>query len=213
MHSSYLTHLHTSLTTKTSPLTPILGNPKFFPGLSSSQFQTLRRSNCVLASQFVQQNKWPSISELMDPVGPFKLLFWNAARIHHFLQTFPNPQSYTRPLTTFEECCKDTEPLPQTLYKMYSLLNTPPQPPRLPCIMKWETDLQRTFTTVQKQNMISFSLKSSICTKVQETNYKILTRWYLTPSRLHIIFPDTSKYCWRCHQEERTLLHVFCVLC
>lgn len=128
--------LHTSLTTKTSPLTPILGNPKFFPGLSSSQFQTLRRSNCVLASQFVQQNKWPSISELMDPVGPFKLLFWNAARIHHFLQTFPNPQSYTRPLTTFEECCKDTEPLLQTLSKMYSLLNTPPQPPRLPCIMK-----------------------------------------------------------------------------
>lgn len=57
--------------------------------------------------------------------------------------------------------------------------------------------------------MISLSLKSSICTNVQETNYKILTRWYLTPSQLHIIFPDTSKYCWRCHQEEGTLLHMF----
>lgn len=55
--------LLTSLTTKTSPLTPILGNPKFPPGISSVQFQTLRSSNCTIASHFVKQDKWPSISE------------------------------------------------------------------------------------------------------------------------------------------------------
>lgn len=83
--------LQASLTTKESPLTPILGNPKFPPGINSRQFQTLKDSNYVGASQSVRQDKWPSIPELMDPIGPFKLEFWSAVQIHHFLQTFPNP--------------------------------------------------------------------------------------------------------------------------
>lgn len=132
----------------------------------------------------------------MDSSYPFRLTFWNAAQLHHFLQTIPNPQTYTRSLTTFEEYCSETEPLPQVLSKMYALLNTPPQQPCLPCITKLETDLHRTFSTSQKPNMISFSLKSSLCTKMQETNNKILARWYLTPSHLHIIFLDKPEHCW-----------------
>lgn len=77
--------LQTSLTTTESPLTPILGNPKFPPGIGSGRFQTLRSTGCDRASQFVRQDRWPSIEELMDPAGPFTLIFWNAAQIHHFL--------------------------------------------------------------------------------------------------------------------------------
>lgn len=201
--------LQTSLTTTDSPLTPILGNPKFPPGIGPGPFQTLRDSNCVRAPQFVKHDRWPSIVELMDPTGPFTLTFWNAVQIHHFLQTIANPQSYTRPLTSFEEICSDTEPITQILSRMYTLLNTPMQPPSLSCITKWETDLHCTFTAVQKQNMIVLSLKSSICTKIQETNFKILTRWYLTPSRLHMMFTDSSDQCWRCQREVGTMLHMF----
>lgn len=57
-------------------------------------------------------------------------------------------------------------------------------------ISKWERDLNRTFTSAQIQRIIMFALKSSICTKVQKTNYKLLTRWYLTPHTLHICYPD-----------------------
>lgn len=57
--------------------------------------------------------------------------------------------------------------------------------------------------------MIALSLKSSICTKLQESNYNILTRWYLTPSRLHLMFPNTSNICWRCRKEVGTILHMF----
>lgn len=188
--------LHASLTTSLSPLTPILGHPDFSPGLSPTGFQTFGDSNCISAFRFLMGNRWPAISELMDPAGPFHLMFWSAAQIHHFLHSIPNPQIYTQ-LTSFEEYCSGTDPLPQVLSKTYALLNTPPRQPPLPCIAKSETDLSHTFTETQKQNMIRFSLKSSQCTKIQETNFKILTRWYLTPSRLHAIFPDTPNYCWR----------------
>lgn len=60
-----------------------------------------------------------------------------------------------------------------------------------------------------KQRIINFAIKSSLCTKSQETNFKILTRWYLTPTRLHKCFPNTLDRCWRCREEEGSLLHIF----
>lgn len=152
-------------------------------------------------------DRWPTIAELTDPAGHYRLAFWNAAQVKHFLQTTPDPQAYTRQLTTFEEYCSGTEEtLPQVLSKTYMLLNNPPEQPDLPCISKWEADLQHTFTTTQTQNMICYALKTSLCTKIQETNYKILTRWYLKPSQLHTIFPDTF---WQGCRDRGTILHIF----
>lgn len=48
-----------------------------------------------------------------------------------------------------------------------------------------------------------------MCTKTQESNYKILTRWYYTPQLLHKCFPNTSDRCWRCQEGRGTLLHIF----
>lgn len=84
------------------------------------------------------RDRWPSIPELMDSSYPFRLTFWNAAQLHHFLQTIPNPQTYTRSLTTFEEYCSETEPLPQVLSKMYALLNTPPNNHACHALRNWK---------------------------------------------------------------------------
>lgn len=56
---------------------------------------------------------------------------------------------------------------------------------------------------------LGFTYKSSICTGIQETNFKILTRWYNTPAKLHRVFPSTSDHCWRCQEEQGILLHIF----
>lgn len=149
------------------------------------------------------------MEELTDPGGPYQLAFWNAAQLYYFLQTIPDPQAYTRQLTKFEEHCSGTEPLSHVLSEMYKLLNSPREQPELACVLKWSTDLHHTFTDLQIQNMIELSYKSSICTKIQETNYKIFTRWYMTPSRLHAIFPDASEHCWRCGTDKGTILHIF----
>lgn len=74
-------------------------------------------------------------------MGSFRLQFWCAAQIHHFLHSIPNPQKFNRQLTTFEEYCSGVNPLPRVLSKTYELLNTPPEQPQLPCLIKWEKDL------------------------------------------------------------------------
>lgn len=128
---------------------------------------------------------WPSIPSLMDPFGPFSLNFWRALQLHHFLHPLPVPWEFGCRLTTLEEYCSDEGVLPQVLSKMYNLLITPLEDHRLACIMKWNTGLNHTFTPGHQNNVIRFSHKSSICTRIQETNFKLLTRWYHTPSLLH----------------------------
>lgn len=91
----------------------------------------------------------------------------------------------------------------------YELLITPTEPHVLNCITEWERDLDKTFNTPQRRHILRFTYKSSICTKTQETNFKILTRWYRTPANLKKIFPDTSDQCWRCQGEKGTILHIF----
>lgn len=66
-----------------------------------------------------------------------------------------------------------------------------------------------TFSAVQKQRIINFALKSSLRTKTQETNFILLSRWYLTPSGLHRCFPSASNHCCRRGEEEGSLLHIF----
>lgn len=201
-----------SLTTKESPLMPIIGHPSFPQGLLITEYKNLRALNLESAAKFVVTGRWPSMIELTSDSGSFQIPFWSAAKIHHFLHTIPNPQNFTRQLTAYEEYCSGTGHLPQVLSKAYSLLNSPQEQPGLPGIVKRESELHRTFTSKQKENIIRFSLKASICTKMQETNFKILHRWHLMPSRLHTIFPEMSDLCWRCQKEKGTMLHIFWTL-
>lgn len=43
----------------------------------------------------------------------------------------------------------------------------------------------------------------------QECGFKIITRWYRTPTMLHKYFPLISDRCWRCNREEGSMLHVW----
>lgn len=79
----------------------------------------------------------------------------------------------------------------------------------MPFFRKWEIDLGRTFSEDQKTNMIQSIFKTATCTKLQETNYKIISQWYRTPEILQKCFLNTSSECWRCQREQGTLLHVF----
>lgn len=69
----------------------------------------------------------------------------------------------------------------------------------LPYLHKCETDLGRTSTEDQKRIKRGFTVKSFICTRTQENNFKIFTGWYRTPSGLHKYFTE----------EQRMLLHIF----
>lgn len=209
LRHSHLVSIHTSLTSKNSPLFPILGHPNFELGLHRTAYPTLRISVYDHAAKFIVEGKWPSILELTDQTGTFQLPFWRAVQLHDFLHSLPRPQEFARQQTSFEDLCSGTDLLAHILSQTYTLLNTPKEQPQLPCLTRCERDLNCTFSAAQKQRIISLALKSSTCTKIQETNFKLLSCWYLTPSRLQKCFPSASSRCWRCAEEEGTLIHIF----
>lgn len=110
---------------------------------------------------------------------------------------------------TFEDYCLDKGTLTQVLSKTYTLLNSPSEQPQLSFYKKWKVDLNRSFTVTQKQNILRFALKSSICTKIQEPNYKMMTGWYYTPQVLHKYFLNATDRCWRCQVDRGALFHIF----
>lgn len=79
--------------------------------------------------------------------------------------------------------------------------------------MKWEADFDIcTFIPDQQNNIIRFTLKSSICTRIQETSFNILTCWYhymIHKFAIHKFFPNTTNHCWRYQEERETMLHIF----
>lgn len=118
----------TSLSTRDSPQFPILSNPAFTPDMGNRNFPTLLQDGLYQTSHFLSTDGWPSITTLISQTGQFKLPFWKALQLHHFLHSLTNPQTFKSSLTTFEDYCLDEGTLPQILSKTYSLLVTPPEP-------------------------------------------------------------------------------------
>lgn len=139
----------TSLTSRQSPLLPILGNPAFKPGLDYLEYETLWNTGKDCATHYVEDDQWASIQSLTNDNGDFRLPFWKAIRLHRFLHSVPEPTRFKRDMTTLEEYCRGEGTLSQVLSKTYSLLNTPTEQPDLLFLRKWESDLQCNFTAAQ----------------------------------------------------------------
>lgn len=197
-----------SLFSRNSPLKPILGNPLFEPGVGDGGFRELREEGLFQASHFSNRGRWKTITELSDPEGQFRLDFLRALQLHHFLSSMPPPNDTDQTLTPMEDLCSGTGPLLHSLSLTYSMLITQAEEYKLQGLTKWEKELKCQFTTSKKQHILQFTHKS-LCTKIQETNYKILTHWYRTPALLNTIFPLSSDVCWRCQERKGTLLHIF----
>lgn len=194
---------------RNSPLRPILGNPQFEPGLRDRRFLKLKEEGLYQASHFSSMGRWKTISELTDLEGQFRLDSLRAMQLHHYLRSLTPPCVANQTPTTMEVLCTESGNLPYSLSLTYKLLITPPGEYQTQSLTKWERELNCIFTTNKKQQILTFTHKSSICTKIQETNYKILTHWYRTPALLKKIFPSTTDVCWRCQEERGTLIHIF----
>lgn len=131
-------------------------------------------------------------------LGLFKLDCWRALQLTHFLRSLPSPDKFGQNLTRYETYCSGE-----------GVLITPPEDYQLPCLSAWEIDFRHKFTARQRQNTLIFTYGSSMCTKIQETNFKIVTRWYNTPAKLQKIYPSSSDRCWRCQEDRGTILRVF----
>lgn len=54
-----------------------------------------------------------------------------------------------------------------------------------------------------------YTHRGSLNVATQECEFKILTRWYRTPTLLHTFSSQISDRCWRYEKEEGSMLHIW----
>lgn len=75
------------LSSRDSPLVPVLGNPQFILGLRKGSFDLLIKQGLYQALHFLRAGCRPTVQELTDRNGPFQLDFWQVVQQSHFLHT------------------------------------------------------------------------------------------------------------------------------
>ncbi|XP_063819155.1 LOW QUALITY PROTEIN: uncharacterized protein LOC135057187 [Pseudophryne corroboree] len=81
--------------------------------------------------------------------------------------------------------------------------------PRMAHELAWDTNLG---TPLEDDTWESIRLnisKCSISVSIKENSYKVYTRWYLVPERLHQIYPNTSNLCWRQCGQVGSYFHIW----
>lgn len=136
-----------------SPLTPIVGNLAFSPGLCYPGFQNLKAAGLFQAGHFGQ---WITRQRITEDPRFERLSFWQKLKLEHFLGSLPSPRSFTM----LEFLCVEHSPLRHAISQTYHLLVFPSPGFKLPYIDKWERDLGLTFTDKQGERILLFSYKT-----------------------------------------------------
>lgn len=74
---------------------------------------------------------------------------------------------------------------------------------------QWERDLSMQLSAQEWTNVHTLIHKGSMNVQVQESAYKLFSRWYRTPLLLHRFNPTIPQTCWRCNTDTGSLLHIW----
>lgn len=140
---------------------------------------------------------WPSITEIISMGEGANIKFWLALQIGHLFRSLPYPGEFRRALTELEKACYNQGFLRHMLSIAYKWLQAEDETERPEFIRNWARDLALELTDKQIEQMIVMAHKSTVSGRIQEMNYKILSRWYLTPGKLSKIFPACVPCKWK----------------
>uniref|UniRef100_A0A8C5QK57 Reverse transcriptase domain-containing protein n=1 Tax=Leptobrachium leishanense TaxID=445787 RepID=A0A8C5QK57_9ANUR len=192
-----------------SPLYPVSHNPDFPPGRQRS-FLDIDSDGPYLHIARCYTEKALSPLSLLTPRSVHTPLeHYKYSQLTHFVARLTSALPLRSTLTVFETLCTMEPPPTHVLSSLYTLLLSSSQP-RLPSyVIKWHNELPEPISEEDWGKIFSINKYSSMSLSVQLANFKLLSRWYLTPVRLHRMFPQTSSQCWRCLTATGTYLHLW----
>lgn len=175
------------------------GNPEFPSGDSTTFPQKEWPHEEIRTRQFFHKGSIRAYEDLISEFCTNTFPFWTYRQIRHFLTSTPSTTTWTRKLTPFESLCSNNTPQRHLISHIYSILQdkTLAATTEIPRNTR-EKDLQMTLTDEDWESIYNVEHKGSMNVVIQENGYKIITKWYRTPSRLHKFSPTIPNIRWRC---------------
>lgn len=137
------------------------------------------------------------LTRLVDPL----LDFWRDFQLRSYLCS-SGITVRTLLLTALEDLCHKGDPVRTVSLQSIHFLSVEKQ-----FTPNGMSELGVSFMVPQMEKILHFAQKSSMATRVQEINYKLLTRWYQVPTKLNHILPQLSDVCWLCGVNSGTSSH------
>lgn len=135
--------------------------------------------------------------------------FWAYVQIRHLLKKPNRRPDWSGQTTPFEALCLKQEPQAQLISYIYTLLFNKHNPKCNLACRQWENDLAIDLSEHDSEKIYTCIHKGTVNIYAQENAFKLFSRWYRTPLRIHKIFPSLSSHCWRCEGEPDSLLHIW----
>lgn len=191
------------------PMTPLENNPDFQPDISSLPSLTDPPRRHIRVNQLFHNDRLLSHQAMTSQLPNYQIPFYKYLQIRHFLQhSNPNPQ-WSRDLSPFESICNSEEPQKHLISTVYALLFSSHKIKDDKLVKQWETDLRLDLSTEEWDRIYNYINKGTINVSTQESRFKIFTKWYRTPDKIHTFHPSISPLCWRCNASHGTLLHIW----
>lgn len=192
-----------------SPLMSLMGHSYFPPGQLDPQFcHWLPSPNALLHHVTNSKGLLPVHSIIQSTFSSF-MDYWRHTQLTQFIKSLPKPLRSVANFTPVEQILVNSQPAQKTISQFYKAmleLDTALIPN---FIRAWELDLQQNLTDIQHSTILYLTHISSISSKFAEVNYKMITRWHLTPAHLHDILPNMPALCWRGCGELATHAHIW----
>lgn len=204
---TYFSKFHLSSTTPINAT--YLGDPKFPLGLhNTSILSPWISKNLITLSKFITNSRFVDFSSLHSKYQIPNSELCNFLQIRHFYHT-QYPLSNLDSPTFYENICLKNPRGKGLISLIYNnLINTTPQN-KLPYMLKWENECSLTISLEDWYTSIDNLRKCTRSLTIRETPIKLLTRWYLTPLKLHTIFPSTPSNCFRGCSSPGSFTHIF----
>lgn len=148
-------------------------------------------------------------AELESTLSNHHLTFFKYLQLRHFLQTYSRDSPYSRDHTPLELLCLDTEPQGHLISATYSLLFSQHIVKNDKLVKQWESDLSLDLSPQEWDSIFTLMHKGSINVSTQENRFKVFSKWYRTPYKIHKFHPAIPPTCWRCGSAKGTLLHIW----
>ncbi|CAJ0937264.1 unnamed protein product [Ranitomeya imitator] len=147
---------------------------------------------------FFIEGSMMSFSEFQASNPHLNVTFLHYNRLRDYCYNKKDQLNLFRPLTPFEQLCAQHNPPKKILSRLYKTLIVEKAVAKRAYIGLWERDLNILFTQDQITSIYNKSHGPSQCVKLQESSYKVISRWYRTPSQIHLWHSPTPDKCWRC---------------
>lgn len=190
-------------------MTPIAQNPDFTPGTHTSFLDDSWPHPNIRAEHFFVDGRLLTQTELATKMSKTSFPFWTYVQLRHFFDN-PKPRpEWSRRTTAFEDLCLKEEPQKHLISITYTMLFSNHDSNLHWTNKKWEQELSISLTEKEWETIHTLIHKGTLNVQVQENAYKILTRWYRTPLKLHHFNPTLPMHCWRCKTDTGSLIHVW----